>query len=65
MAPIDTVEGVKARLKNLGLYAGPVDGAPDDELTDAIGTFQRSQGMPVTGTLDAPLRDALVAAHGS
>lgn len=63
--PIETVSGQQARLKNLGLFAGEIDGAPSPELAAAIHAFQRRSSLPESDEPDAATRDALVAAHHS
>lgn len=39
--PVDTSEGVQARLKNLGYYAGPIDGVLGPQSRAAIRRFQK------------------------
>ncbi len=68
--PIETTEGVQARLNNLGFDAGPVGSAPGDKLRAAIRAFQKfckdhagepgvhDAGDP-TGDLTDSFRDAL------
>ncbi len=63
--PADTITGQKSRLKNLGFFAGEVDGSPCDELTSALSAFQTSQGLDPTGQADAPTIDALKKTHTS
>jgi len=65
--PIDDLSGVQGRLKNLGLYEGPIDGEPSDETTAAIAAFQASVGLESDGKLDDEnrTRNALIEEHGS
>lgn len=65
--PIDDLSGVQGRLKNLGLYDGPLDGKPSDDTTAAIAAFQASVGLVSNGKLDDDnrTRDALLEEHGS
>jgi Putative peptidoglycan binding domain len=57
--PPDTVSGVKARLKNLGYYQGPVDDTLDDATREGIRDFRKHLGQDApSGDVD----DELVAA---
>ncbi|HEX7832947.1 MAG TPA: peptidoglycan-binding domain-containing protein [Thermoanaerobaculia bacterium] len=58
LRPIDTLEGVQQRLRNLGHYSGRDAGD-----ADAIRNFQAVSGLTVTGDLDDATRAALAAAH--
>jgi peptidoglycan hydrolase-like protein with peptidoglycan-binding domain len=49
--PIETEEGVRGRLTNLG-YAG-------ENLSEALKAFQQRTGLPMTGEIDAALRTRL------
>jgi len=63
--PVDTTTGAKARLKNLGFYAGEINDEIDDDTKKAIGDFQESQGHEQqTGEMDKVTEDALLKAHG-
>jgi peptidoglycan hydrolase-like protein with peptidoglycan-binding domain len=42
-----------------GDYMGPLDGDPNRDMSDAIRTFQRAQGLPITGALDDATRARL------
>lgn len=63
--PVESVEGLQARLKNLGLYEGDIDGDLGPETVAAMNALQRRFGLPVTETPDAATRDAIVKAHQS
>ena len=63
--PVDTVTGLQARLQNLGLYAGEVDGAMSPATLDALHVFQRRSSLAQPDELDPATRDALIAAHQS
>lgn len=63
--PVETVRGVQARLKNLDLYEGAVDGIPSAGLRGAIFDFQQSCGIELTGEADALTQDRLMQQHGS
>lgn len=61
--PIDAWSGVQQRLYNLGFQT--VEGRPDsDGSKAALKAFQEKNGLPVTGSVDAPTRSNLLAAHG-
>lgn len=78
LAPIDEPLGQRARLNNLGYYAGHDDAAdPTDEedpdaqeteqqilLRSAIEEFQCDSGMKATGKFDDATKKKLLAAHG-
>lgn len=49
-------------LQVLGHDPGPVDGTTGPRTAAAVRAFQRAQGLPVTGTIDAVLLEALQAA---
>lgn len=59
----DTVEGLQSRLANLGYYVGPVDGEERPALREAIESFQRDQGIEVTGEVTDEFRRLLADAH--
>jgi hypothetical protein len=61
--PISERSGVQQRLRQLGFYRGPADGAESRALTAAVRAFQRYVGLPVTGTIDAATRDKLAVLH--
>jgi hypothetical protein len=54
--PIETEEGVRGRLTNLG-YAG-------ENLSEALKAFQQRAGLPVTGEIDAAIRARLQEEFG-
>ena len=61
LGAITTTRGVKARLKNLGYYLGPVDDQLDDATTRAVAGFQRESELEATGTIDDATRAKLLA----
>lgn len=61
MDPIEEVSGIQARLANLGIDPGPIDGACGPETTAAIETLQRRVGLEVTGAVDGALSEKLAA----
>lgn len=63
--PVDSVAGQQARLANLGLFSGHLDGRRGPGLASALGLFQEREGLEVTGEADAATRDKLREVHGS
>jgi hypothetical protein len=63
--PVSELSGVQGRLRNLGLYDGPVDGEISPELEEAIRLFQEKNKLRSTGKPDDELKRALQNAHGS
>jgi type VI secretion system secreted protein VgrG len=61
LPPVAETSGVKARLKNLGHYHGPVDAVADDDFARAVRSFQRDAGFKPTGEVDRVTRDKLRA----
>lgn len=57
--PITETTGVQARLKNLGLYDGPIDGETCDDLRRAIAAFREKTGLPEGDELDDAFRKKL------
>jgi hypothetical protein len=64
LRPIDTDEGVRARLANLGYLRDTAQDAEADLLAAVI-RFQIASKLAPTGTIDAAFRNALLAEHGS
>lgn len=62
--PITTVSGVQGRLRNLGLYAGEVDGLYGQLTIRAVQLFQLLHALPTHGSVDEATRARLEAAHG-
>jgi hypothetical protein len=63
--PLDQVEGVQQRLKNLGFYAGDIDGEESDMTRTAIQFYQKNKGMNISGVIDDELKNSLQDGHGS
>lgn len=63
LRPVDQLEGLKARLANLGYYHGVVDTREDVDLHAAVTAFQRANGLEVTGLVDDATRAAVTSAH--
>ncbi len=63
--PVTTLSGLQARLKNLGYYEGDVTGSLDPITIDAIGGYQKKNGLPQSGQSDAATQSSLKDAYGS
>ena len=63
MAPIETLEGQQARLRNLGFFDGKADGADSPALQQATVRFQTAYGLAATGEIDDATRDLIYAMH--
>jgi hypothetical protein len=61
--PLEEVSGAQARLQNLGYYYGDIDGEPSDEWSESLSLFQSDYGLDVTGELDGPTQQKLLARH--
>jgi hypothetical protein len=59
--PAAEPSGAAQRLRNLGFLAA---GASADDISSSVASFQRSVGLPVTGTLDEATRGRLEEAAG-
>ncbi len=53
------VRRLQDRLRQAGLAPGPTDGVPGTQTVAALETYQRRQGLPATGQIDAATRQAL------
>lgn len=62
--PVDTIAGVKGRLRSLGYYSGAIDDTASEELREAVARFQVQAGQAATGELDDAGRQALMDAYG-
>ena len=49
--PSDEISGAQGRLRNLGLYLGPIDGKMSDELEEAIQEYQFTKNLEPDGQL--------------
>jgi peptidoglycan hydrolase-like protein with peptidoglycan-binding domain len=66
LPPTDQVIGAKARLNNLGFFAGTqIDGNFDERMHRSIRRFQTLNGLPVNGELDDSTRQKLREIYGS
>jgi len=61
--PSRDVDGIQARLSNLGYYRGPINGQLDAATVAAIEQFQRQQSLEITGQADETTATALMDAH--
>ncbi len=57
--PIDTLVGIKKRLKNVGFFSGELDDEQGPDFVEAIEKFQADQDLPVTGDMDAATKQKL------
>jgi hypothetical protein len=65
--PVTEPSGVIQRLRSLGYISPRTAISPSDSaaLGRVLAAFQKDQGLPATGTLDADTQKALEGAHGS
>jgi hypothetical protein len=63
--PLGETSGVKQRLINLGYDVGEDSDKETDELSKAIGNFQKTHGLPVTGEVDETTKSKILEVHGS
>jgi len=62
--PVDALSGQKARLNNLGYFAGDVDGQADDDFESAVEEFQCDQNVTVDGKCGPITQAKLKQVHG-
>lgn len=62
--PVEEVSGMQARLANLGLNVGDVDGILGPVTTSALSDFQVQVGLEPTGEADEATRAKLTNLHG-
>ncbi|WP_434347529.1 peptidoglycan-binding domain-containing protein [Myxococcus virescens] len=65
LKPPSTVQGVQARLSNLGFEQGPVDGDAGAETRQALMAFQADFGLEPSGELDDGTRSRIDAVYRS
>jgi type VI secretion system secreted protein VgrG len=63
--PTNTTSGAQARLTNLGLDCGPIDGILGPKTRKALRRFQKLRDLKQTGELDGPTIKELETRHGS
>jgi len=54
------VRQAQQQLRDQGLYRGPIDGVMGRETKQALGQFQKKNGLSQTATLDQPTMDKLL-----
>lgn len=63
--PVDTIEGIQARLNNLGFFCGDIDGEFGPVTATALKGFQKANGLdPAGDPTDDATQKKLLAAHG-
>ncbi|HNU08077.1 MAG TPA: peptidoglycan-binding protein [Pyrinomonadaceae bacterium] len=62
--PLNEISGAQGRLRHLGYYFGPIDGADSAEFEHAVQLFQAAKGFEPSGDLDARTQDALHEGYG-
>ncbi len=62
--PAKEVSGQKARLNNLGYFAGDVDGTDTEALQSAVEEFQCDHGLKVDGICGPKTQEKLQTVHG-
>lgn len=63
--PIDTVNGLRKRLANLGYNCVPEGNEMEPTLQDALIRFQSEQGLTANGTIDQATKDKVKEIYGS
>jgi hypothetical protein len=63
--PLSTLTGVQARLRNLGLYDGPIDGEINDLLKEAARAFRLAENLPESDEINDEFRQRLETRHRS
>src|SRR6516162_1073614 len=61
----DDIRWAQLELRNMGLYAGSLDGIVGPETKQALDQFQRNKGLKQTATLDPRTLDALIGNVGN
>ncbi len=56
---VQTVKKAQQNLRLLGFYRGPLNGAPNSDLTDALRAYQKDNRFRATGRLDKATLQAL------
>lgn len=59
VSPRGDIQIAETRLKDFGCDPGPVDGLLTAQMQAAVQAFQARYGLPVSGLLDRPTREAL------
>ena len=61
--PVSTLNGMQARLQNLGYYHGPIDGLPSTSTNEALAAFQKDNDLTPSGKEDEETLALLEAKH--
>ena len=64
LEPITEIKGVQARLRNLGLYGGKIDGIVGVQTEGALREFQRREQLEESGRITQETRCKLEERHG-
>ncbi|MBN2194632.1 MAG: OmpA family protein [Polyangiaceae bacterium] len=62
---VDTLEGQRTRLHQLGLYVGPLTGDADAAFSDAVERFRAERSLGPGTELDSAAQQELAATYGS
>ncbi len=62
--PATEPSGIAQRMQNLGYLAPRTDPSNEAALAQALAAFQKDNGLPTTGEVDADTQSALEKAHG-
>lgn len=65
LKPTSIVEGLQARLSNLGFEPGPIDGDMGPKTKRALATFQSAVGLSPSGEVDGETRSRLDSVYQS
>lgn len=63
--PVESPDGLRTRLRNLGYYSGEESGPVGPETKAALRLFQAEHDLPVNGETNRETLDEVVSAHGS
>jgi peptidoglycan hydrolase-like protein with peptidoglycan-binding domain len=58
--PDNAVKAVQQELAELNFYEGPINGYDTSAMVSAVKNLQREAGLPQTGHMNQPTRDALL-----
>ncbi len=65
LQPIESIEGVKQRLRRIGYYEGPMGDGENAALQVALKALQRHIGLDESGDADRATRDILIELCGT
>jgi hypothetical protein len=63
--PVESPNGLRARLRNLGYYSGDEEGPIGPQTKAALRSFQVEHDLPATGESKQQTLDQIATAHGS